>query len=192
MLRVFVVLIFLSGVSLADTHKLYKPQKVSGLATYKGSNVVGNVLYSLAHIDRRDTSPKLITKLAFIEGQGVPVFARAYLPATVGELLKSVGYETRNAKLEFVASFDDQSEDLSFSELRDEHSSWNAIGWDDRGKLAKLAPGTYKIIISAYLQFEVKKPNAAGALAWTSDSFVVASGELPLEVAKPVKRSTKK
>jgi len=186
------VIMFAAQASLGATHPLFKPVSVSAsVNTYRDSKVVGPVLFSLTPIPRDEAEPKgLITKVTFPASKAPALNGRVYLPASVEELLASVGSKTRNVKLRFTGYLSEQGQDeiSESATFSDKEQKWTALGWSGEAikpKMAKLPPGKHKFVLWVSLAYEYQRPHPkTGELEWAVDSFTVGKGELELDITK--------
>ncbi|HMG23466.1 MAG TPA: hypothetical protein VK607_19165 [Kofleriaceae bacterium] len=186
------LIMFGAGASLGATHPLFRPVTVSSsIKTYRDSQVVGPVLFSLAPIPREEPAPKgLITNVTFPAGQAPELNGRVYLPASVEELLASVGSRTRNVKLRFTGYLKDRGQDeiSQTPTFSDKEQTWTALGWSGqviRPKMAKLSAGKHKFVLWVSLAYEYQRPHPkTGELEWVADSFTVGKGELDLDITE--------
>jgi hypothetical protein len=178
-------LLLVAAPSLADKHPLYRAQRtLAGVATYHARHEVGNLLFSLAPIDRDDAqAPSALGKLTFRQGNPPPqLHGRAYFPDSLGMLMRSVGYPTRNEQLSWQLWLPEREQ--ADAAVRPEQHAWTTAGtaWDGR-RLASLKPGIYRVVVWVAITFQMLRPNfETGVAEWVDDSFSVAQGTLTVEV----------
>ena len=186
------LLIVLCGTLAAQPHPAYQPHKVTGVATYKGSGDVGNVLFAFSPLPRdQKTYTGLIDHLDLPKGVARTVNERGFFACTLQEAMNEIKRKEPTA-----ASFQEQtnlklvkSGELLESETARSpvNATWaprSTAGTDTTGKIdAKLrtaATGEYALHIEHYITYDYVTNKATGARG--PSAVLLAAGKLPIVV----------
>src|SRR5262245_19733698 len=87
--------------AVAAPHAAYQGQPVDGIPTYKNSHAVGQMIFTKDFPDKNLKSvPDQLPQLMFSKGNPPSEWwGRGYFPGSMGEVMKTIPYTTRNWQL---------------------------------------------------------------------------------------------
>ena len=183
-----------AALAWAGTHLAFKPIDTSGIKTFRGKDQVGQILFSEKELLKADKAPKdTIAALTFKKGEPpAALFTRAYYPATVGEMIKTIPHPSRDHQMTYKVYLRSGDSPFHWSEtLAKDQMDWNTElnefrrGEDVLAEVAKLPPGEYKVTLWLVLGWEEKLTDpATGKASWEGEFINVARGELTLTITE--------
>lgn len=177
-----------TSAALAAPHAAYQPVATSGIPTYKRSHKVGQILFTHDFVEA--TAKKVTQPLATLSfPQGEPPaewWGRSYYPATFSEVIKSIGYASRDHHLVDLVYLNGKLVHNSRMDLDKENLGWNTTSWegaDIKAELSGLAPGKHTLTMWRQLNYEVKTlDKATRKVSWEGAHIALSKGSLQIEV----------
>ena len=182
----------LCGTLAAQPHPAYQPHKVTGVATYKGSGDVGNVVFAFSPLPRdQKTFTGLIDKLDLPRGTRRTVNARGFFACTFQEAMNEIRRKEPTAanfqvqtNLKLVKGGELLESDTARNSMNATWAARNTAGADTDGKidarLRTVAPGEYALHIDDYIAYDYVTNKATGARG--PSAVLLATGKLPIVV----------
>jgi hypothetical protein len=174
--------------AFAAPHTAYKGQPVDGIPTFKTSHTVGQMIFTKDFPDKSlKNVPGQLPQLMFSKGNPPSEWwGRGYFAGSVGEVMKSIPYSTRNWQLTDHVYIDGKLATRIKSDVDKDMQGWNTVsfeGADINKYLSDLEPGEHKLTIWQQLDYEVKTvEKGTNIVSWEGAYVSLAKGQFTVNV----------
>lgn len=174
--------------AVAAPHVAYKGQPVDGIPTYKNSHAVGSMIMTKDFPDKNlKVVPDQLRQLTFSQGNPPSEWwGRGYFPASIGEVMKTIPYDTRHWQLASHVYIDGKLATRIKSDVDKDMQGWNTLsfeGADINKYLSDLEPGDHTVTIWQQLDYEVKTITTGTKLVTWEGAYVsLTKGQFKVEV----------
>lgn len=177
----------------ADAHPNYKPQKVTGVPTYKNTSEIGNAIFTL-QLTRHDQKeyPASLETLEATANNIPEVYCRRFFPCTLKEAMDYIKSREPtasdfrlqgNIKL-YKGTSDMIAIAVTKPEIKGDLLTWNTARVDLKeslgDKFTGLTPGEYLVRVDTYVTYEYLEDKITGKKA--PSNILLAAGKLKIVV----------